>query len=83
MTSAEPPKDDGELLEGTILTAERNRARDLGNSDRFQKCQNVSFFKAARREWRHGNGSSQVVDDEAFPDYAMPKKTIGRTKRRR
>jgi hypothetical protein len=24
-----------------------------------------------------------IVDDEAFPDYAMPKKTIGRKKRKR
>jgi hypothetical protein len=61
-----PPKDGGEVLERTILTTERNRARDLGNLERIEKWQHEEFFGAARREWldalrrlarKHGLGS--------------------------
>jgi hypothetical protein len=38
---------------------------------------------ATRSKHTHTRAISKIVDDEAFPDYAMPKKTTGRKNKAR
>src|SRR5262245_19647872 len=51
MTPPEAPKDGEQLLQETVLTAEKNWAKRIGNSERFQETKSVEFFGPARQEW--------------------------------
>jgi hypothetical protein len=51
MTPPEAPKDGEQLLEETVLTAEKNWAKRLRNSERFQETKRIEFFGPARQEW--------------------------------
>jgi hypothetical protein len=48
---------------------------------RKHKSSEASLDRLLRSDF--GQVIKTVVDDEAFPDYAIPKKTTGRKKRKR